>query len=39
MYVRLLRLIFVSLMIQMLDRPSTTPIGQGKKTLTFKALL
>ena len=28
-----------SVMIQMVDRPNTTPIGQNKKTLTFKALL
>ena len=27
------------IMIQMVDRPNTTPIGQDKKTLTFKALL
>ena len=26
-------------MIQMVDRPNTTPISQDKKTLTFKALL
>ena len=26
-------------MIQMVDRPNTTPIGQDRKTLTFKALL
>ena len=26
-------------MIQMVDRPNTTPIGQGGETLTFKALL
>ena len=25
------------MMIQMVDRPNTTPIGQDKKTLTFKA--
>ena len=28
-----------SVMIQMVDRPNTTPTGQDKKTLTFKALL
>ena len=28
-----------SVMIQMVDRPNTTPTGQGKKTLTLKALL
>ena len=28
-----------SVMIQMVDRPNTTPVGQDKKTLTFKALL
>ena len=27
------------MMIQMVDRPNTTPIGQVKKTLTFKVLL
>ena len=27
------------MMIQMVDRPNMTPIGQDKKTLTFKALL
>ena len=27
------------MMIQMVDRPSTTPIGQDRETLTFKALL
>ena len=26
-------------MIQMVDKPNTTPIGQDKETLTFKALL
>ena len=26
-------------MIQMVDRPNTTPIGQDRETLTFKALL
>ena len=26
-------------MIQVVDRPNTTPIGQDKKTVTFKALL
>ena len=26
-------------MIQMVDRPNTTPTGQDKKTLAFKALL
>ena len=26
-------------MIQMIDRPNTTPIGQDRETLTFKALL
>ena len=26
-------------MIQMVDRPNTTPIGQDMETLTFKALL
>ena len=25
--------------IQMIDRPNTTPIGQDRETLTFKALL
>ena len=25
--------------IQMIDRPNTTPIGQERETLTFKALL
>ena len=29
----------MGIMIQMVDRPNTTPIGQDKKTLTFKALL
>ena len=28
-----------SVIIQMVDRPNTTPVGQDKKTLTFKALL
>ena len=27
------------MMIQMFDRPNTTPIGQDRKTLTLKALL
>ena len=27
------------MMIQMLDKPNTTPIGQDRETLTFKALL
>ena len=27
------------MMIQMVDKPNTTPIGQDRKTLTFKALL
>ena len=27
------------MMIQNVDRPNTTPIGQDKNTLTFKALL
>ena len=27
------------MMIKMVDRPNTTPIGQDKKTLTFKVLL
>ena len=27
------------MLIQMFDRPNTTPIGQDRKTLTFKALL
>ena len=27
------------MMIQMVDKPNTTPIGQGRETLTFKALL
>ena len=27
------------MMIQMVDRPNTTPIGQDRETLTFKALL
>ena len=26
-------------MIQMVDRPNTTPFGQDRETLTFKALL
>ena len=26
-------------MIQMFDKPNTTPIGQDRETLTFKALL
>ena len=26
-------------MIQMVDKPNTTPIGQDRETLTFKALL
>ena len=26
------------MMIQIIDRPNTTPIGQDRKTLTFKAL-
>ena len=26
-------------MIEMVDKPNTTPIGQDKETLTFKALL
>ena len=26
-------------MIQMFDKPNTTPIGQDRDTLTFKALL
>ena len=29
----------VTMMIQVVDRPNTTPIGQDKKTVTFKALL
>ena len=28
-----------NMMIQMFDQPNTTSIGQGKETLTFKALL
>ena len=27
------------MMIQMVDKPNTTPICQGRETLTFKALL
>ena len=27
------------MMIQMVDRPNTTPIGQDRESLTFKALL
>ena len=27
------------MMIQMVDKPNTTPIGQDRATLTFKALL
>ena len=27
------------MMIQMVDKPNTTPIGQDRETLTFKALL
>ena len=27
------------MMIQMVDKPNTTPIGQDSETLTFKALL
>ena len=27
------------MMIQMFDKPNTTPIGQDRETLTFKALL
>ena len=27
------------MMIQMVDKPNTTPIGQHRETLTFKALL
>ena len=27
------------MMIQVVDKPNTTPIGQDKKTLTLKALL
>ena len=27
------------MMIQMVDKPNTTPIGQDKETLTFKAIL
>ena len=27
------------MMIQMIDKPNTTPIGQDRETLTFKALL
>ena len=26
-------------MIQMVDKPNTTPIGQDRETLTFKAML
>ena len=28
-----------NMMIQMVDKPNTTPIGQDRETLTFKALL
>ena len=28
-----------NIMIQMVDKPNTTPIGQDRETLTFKALL
>ena len=28
-----------NMMIQMFDKPNTTPIGQDRETLTFKALL
>ena len=31
--------IFISMIIQMVDRPNTTPIGEDKKTLTFKVSL
>ena len=27
------------MMIQMVDKPNTTPIGQDRETVTFKALL
>ena len=27
------------MMIQMVDKPNTTPIGQDRETFTFKALL
>ena len=27
------------MMVQMVDKPNTTPIGQDRETLTFKALL
>ena len=27
------------MMIQMVDKPNTTPIGQDRETLTYKALL
>ena len=27
------------MMIQMVDKPNTTPVGQDRETLTFKALL
>ena len=27
------------MMIQMVDKPNTTPIGQDRETLTFKALV
>ena len=27
------------MMIQMVDKPNTTPIGQDRETLTFKGLL
>ena len=29
----------VTMMIQMVDTPNTTPIGQDREILTFKALL
>ena len=28
-----------NMMIQMYDKPNTTPIGQDRETLTFKAML
>ena len=27
------------MMLQMIEKPNTTPIGQDRETLTFKALL
>ena len=31
--------LFIFIMIQMVDRPNTTPTGQDRESLTFKALL